>query len=131
MSMRKLLSFFLVGCLLLVLAACQKDNEKENVKEEKPVTEEAAKADEAGKEEATGDGTRVITHLGEEYTVPEKVEKIVIVGAIEAMEDSMLLEVKPIGANTTGGEFPKIFSTLFSDRRKNSTEFRGDFAIKT
>lgn len=108
--MRKLFSIFLVCCFLLALTACQ-SKEKENAKQET----EAVKTEEQGKEEAAGDGTRVITHLGNEYTVPEKVEKIVIVGAIEAMEDSMVLGVKPIGANTTGGEFPEIFSTVLSD----------------
>ncbi|MEN1967931.1 ABC transporter substrate-binding protein [Lentibacillus sp. N15] len=92
---------------LIILGACgtgeKSDTKKDNAEDQQQAGESA-------------DGERVIKQLGKEYTVPEKVERIVIVGAIEAMEDSMVLDVKPVGASTTGGEFPKLFtSTVLSD----------------
>ncbi|MNS82751.1 Iron-uptake system-binding protein precursor [compost metagenome] len=44
--------------------------------------------------------------------MPAKVEKIVITGALEAMEDAVVLDVKPTGAITIGGKFPPLFSKI-------------------
>ncbi|MBP2079031.1 ABC transporter substrate-binding protein [Oceanobacillus polygoni] len=59
--------------------------------------------------------TREITYLGETYTVPANVERIVITGAMEAMEDAMALEVEPVGAITLGGEFPDVFKEAMGE----------------
>ncbi|MFD2210565.1 ABC transporter substrate-binding protein [Virgibacillus halophilus] len=94
---------------LVILAACGA-GEKGSTKNEKEENQQ--------KTSVSSDGERVIKHLGKEYKVPQNVNRIVIVGAIEAMEDSMVLDVKPVGASTTGGEFPKLFaSTILSDAK--------------
>lgn len=56
--------------------------------------------------------TRTIEYLGEKYTVPQKAEKIVITGAMEAMEDAVMLDVHPVGAISVGGKFPEIFASV-------------------
>lgn len=74
-------------------------------------TGDASKESEAsvnGGEKSESD-TREITYLGETYTVPDDVERIVITGAMEAMEDATALDVEPVGAITLGGEFPEVF----------------------
>lgn len=101
--MRKYILWITAAALMLILAACGSNDTNSN-------------ADEKGEEAASDGDEKVIEHLGEEYTIPANTDKIVIVGAIEAMEDAQVLDVKPIGASTTGGEFPEIFaSTVLSD----------------
>lgn len=56
--------------------------------------------------------TQKITYKGKVYTVPVKTDNIVIAGAIEALEDALVLNVKPKGALTVGGEFPSLFSKI-------------------
>lgn len=56
--------------------------------------------------------TRTIEYLGEQYTVPAKTERIVITGAMEAMEDALVLDVHPVGAITFGGAFPERFAAI-------------------
>ncbi|MCR2807892.1 ABC transporter substrate-binding protein [Paenibacillus soyae] len=67
--------------------------------------EEAPAADEAA-------GTRKITYLDQEYEIPAKVERIVIAGAVEAMEDSIVLDVQPVGAISFSGAFPPLFESV-------------------
>ena len=55
-----------------------------------------------------------ITYKGKVYTVPVKTSNIVITGAVEALEDALVLNFKPKGALTVGGEFPSIFSKITS-----------------
>lgn len=65
------------------------------------------------KEESTNEnGTRTIEYLGESYEVPEKVEKIVVTGAMEAMEDMVVLDVHPVGAIAIGGKFPELYASV-------------------
>jgi len=52
---------------------------------------------------------RTIRYLGKEYEIPDQVERIVITGALEALEDALALGVKPIGVMTIGGKFPALF----------------------
>lgn len=61
---------------------------------------------------ATPSGPRVIKYVGKEYTVPAKAEKLVITGALESLEDALLLDVKPVGALTVGGKFPAVFAPI-------------------
>lgn len=56
--------------------------------------------------------TRTIQYLGQEYTVPAQVDKIVITGSVESMEDALVLEVKPTGAMTSGGSFEPLFADI-------------------
>ncbi|WP_055108245.1 ABC transporter substrate-binding protein [Paenibacillus ihumii] len=59
-----------------------------------------------------GAESRTIQYLGQEYTVPAQVDKIVITGSVESMEDALVLDVKPIGAMTSGGSFGPLFADI-------------------
>ncbi|MBY0011196.1 ABC transporter substrate-binding protein [Paenibacillus typhae] len=56
--------------------------------------------------------TQKITYKGKVYTVPAKTDNIVITGALEAMEDALVLNFKPKGMITVGGKFPALFSKI-------------------
>lgn len=56
--------------------------------------------------------TQKITYKGKVYTVPAKTDNIVIAGALEAMEDALVLNFKPKGMITVGGKFPAFFSKI-------------------
>ncbi|GIP31999.1 ABC transporter substrate-binding protein [Paenibacillus sp. J2TS4] len=111
--------------LLLVLAACgtqgaQPDNTA-NVETGKQSdnAEPNNGANNEGSSEGNAEGaeteTRTITYLDQKYTVPAKAEKIVITGSVESMEDALVLDVKPIGAMTTGGQFAPMFAPITQD----------------
>ncbi|WP_282942592.1 ABC transporter substrate-binding protein [Paenibacillus sp. RC67] len=57
---------------------------------------------------------RTLTYLNKTYTVKAPTDKIVIAGAMESMEDALVLGVQPIGAITTGGKFPELFKPITS-----------------
>lgn len=69
----------------------------------------------AGEDSNSGSGEQTITYLDEEYTLPDPVEKIVITGAMEALEDALVLDVKPVGAITFAGQFPEMFSSIVTE----------------
>jgi len=77
--------------------------------------------DEPDKSEESGQ--RQIEYLGETYTVPANAERIVITGAVEAMEDAVVLDVHPVGAISFGGEFPDRFAKIV-DRAESIGEKR-------
>lgn len=56
--------------------------------------------------------TRTITYLDKSYTIPAKAERIVITGSLEAMEDSILLDIHPVGAISVSGKFPPLFASI-------------------
>ena len=86
--------------LILVLAACsQKDDAAEDKNENA-----AADSSENSVQQVEGD-TKQIEYLKEEYTLPSNVDRIVITGAMEAMEDAVSLGVEPVGAVTVAGQF--------------------------
>lgn len=102
--MKKRMSLLLFALMaILVLVACT-DTTKEK---ETPENEE--KESTVAKESQAQSGMKEITYLGDTYLVPEKVERIVITGAMEAMEDVTALNIEPVGAITVAGEFPEIF----------------------
>jgi iron complex transport system substrate-binding protein len=94
MKKKVLLVVGLIALFMLVLAACG-----------------AGKQSESTHQTGTSE-TRTIEYLGKTYTVPQKVEKIVITGAMEAMEDAVVLDVHPVGAISVGGQFPEIFASV-------------------
>ncbi len=55
---------------------------------------------------------RRLQYLGKDYQLPIKVEKIVVTGALEALEDLLILGVKPVGLMTIGGTFPPMFAEI-------------------
>ncbi|MEQ6856024.1 ABC transporter substrate-binding protein [Lysinibacillus capsici] len=107
---KKFLFISFIALFMLILAAC---GEKKAVEEESstdtPKEEEVTQT----KEESTNEnGTRTIEYLGESYEVPEKVERIVVTGAMEAMEDMVVLDVHPVGAIAIGGKFPELYASV-------------------
>ncbi|GIO01780.1 hypothetical protein J5TS2_24480 [Brevibacillus halotolerans] len=105
---KKLMLVGLIALFMLVLAACggEKQNEASSTSSNNKETARA-EVDNAGASE-----TRTIEYLGKKYTVPQKVEKIVITGAMEAMEDAVVLDVHPVGAISIGGKFPEMFASV-------------------
>lgn len=107
---KKFLFISFIALFMLILAAC---GEKKAVEEESstdtPKEEEVTQT----KEESTNEnGTRTIEYLGESYEVPEKVERIVVTGAMEAMEDMVVLDVHPVGAIAIGSKFPELYASV-------------------
>ncbi|WP_281217195.1 ABC transporter substrate-binding protein [Lysinibacillus capsici] len=107
---KKFLFISFIALFMVILAAC---GEKKGVEEESstdtPKEEEVTQT----KEESTNEnGTRTIEYLGESYEVPEKVERIVVTGAMEAMEDMVVLNVHPVGAIAIGGKFPELYASV-------------------
>lgn len=107
---KKFLFISFIALFMLILAEC---GEKKAVEEESstdtPKEEEVTQT----KEESTNEnGTRTIEYLGESYEVPEKVERIVVTGAMEAMEDMVVLDVHPVGAIAIGGKFPELYASV-------------------
>ncbi|MED1918185.1 ABC transporter substrate-binding protein [Bacillus thuringiensis] len=94
----------LIAVWMLVLAACGAGKQAES-------SSTASISGDHAQQTGTSE-TRTIEYLGKKYTVPQKVEKIVITGAMEAMEDAVVLDVHPIGAISVGGQFPEIFASV-------------------
>lgn len=99
---KKFLFISFIALFMLILAACG---------EKKAVVEESST--DTPKEESTNEnGARTIEYLGESYEVPEKVERMVVTGAMEAMEDMVVLDVHPVGAIAIGGKFPELYASV-------------------
>lgn len=62
--------------------------------------------------DATSTATRTITYLNQSYTIPAQAKRIVITGSLEAMEDSILLDIHPVGAISISGKFPPLFASI-------------------
>lgn len=112
---KRVLSIVLVSILMLGLVACgeKNDTDSTNGKAAANSIEESVDSTNSSNNtvsEPTED--RTITYLGEEYTLPAKVNNIIIAGAMESMEDALVLGVKPVGATTIGGEFPVMFKEI-------------------
>ncbi|NQF17597.1 iron-hydroxamate ABC transporter substrate-binding protein [Brevibacillus sp. HB1.3] len=110
--MKKIYLGLSIAALTLALTACGGGKEAANnttAPTTAPATTATAEkpADEANKAE-----TRTIKYLDKEYTVPSKTERIAIVGSMESMEDSLVLNVKPVGAISVGGKFPEMFAPI-------------------
>ncbi|MGF9909145.1 iron-hydroxamate ABC transporter substrate-binding protein [Brevibacillus porteri] len=107
--MKKIYLGLSIAALTLALTACGGGKEAANnttAPTAAPATTATAEkpADDANKAE-----TRTIKYLDKEYTVPSKTERIVIAGSMESMEDSLVLNVNPVGAISVGGKFPEMF----------------------
>lgn len=100
-----------------LLAACGTEKQAQTSAEAAPATTSAdpgeqAEASETTSTSAATTGEHTVTYLGKTYTVPEKAERIVITGALEAMEDALTLDVHPVGAITYAGQFPEAFAAI-------------------
>ena len=102
MKNRMSLLLFALMAILVLVACTDTTKEKETSQNEKEAS--------VGEQESqTESDMQEITYLGETYVVPEKVERIVITGAMESMEDATALNIEPVGAITVAGEFPEVF----------------------
>ncbi|MBY0085188.1 MULTISPECIES: iron-hydroxamate ABC transporter substrate-binding protein [Brevibacillus] len=113
--MKKIYLGLSIAALTLALTACGGGKEAtNNTTTPAPATTATAEkpADEANKAE-----TRTIKYLDKEYTVPSKTERIVIAGSMESMEDSLVLNVNPVGAISVGGKFPEMFTSITGEAK--------------
>ncbi|MWV44431.1 ABC transporter substrate-binding protein [Paenibacillus sp. HJL G12] len=113
--MKLLLGVFLM--LAMVLSACGKENQTSDAAAQNSSQTTADPSAEKAPEAAASSDTKVVKYLDQEYTLPSQVERIVISGAVEAMEDSIVLDVNPVGAITFSGKFPPLFESI----TKNAT----------
>lgn len=118
----------LVALLLLVLTACGGNNKSEQESIPPSNNEETSQSKEENKVDNTGTSkTKTIEYLGEKYTVPQNVERIVITGAMEAMEDAVVLDVQPVGAISIGGKFPEMFASVTSKSESIGEKIQPNF----
>lgn len=120
--MKKISFYAMLVLMLVMLAACGQasdTNDSETASGTSETTpaasEQPAETDttETDTTETDSEGeTRTVTYLGEEYTLPANVEKIVVTGAMEAMEDALVLDVPLTGAIEVGGEFPERYASI-------------------
>lgn len=124
--MKLLLGVFLV--FAVILAACGKENQtSESSAAQKSSQTAAGQPAETAEKPAASSDTRVIKYLDEEYTLPSHIERIVITGAVEAMEDSIVLDVKPVGAISFSGKFPPLFESITKDAKSVGEKMEPNF----
>lgn len=104
MIMKKTITSICMIATFVVLAACGKPIATEGTISS--TTTPVASTDSAST------ATRTITYLDKSYTIPAKAERIVITGSLEAMEDSILLDIHPVGAISVSGKFPPLFASI-------------------
>ncbi|MEK5479230.1 ABC transporter substrate-binding protein [Paenibacillus sp. FSL R5-0407] len=127
---------WIVGLLLvfmLALTACGEKKETSGTPSGNAAANTETKVEASENSEAQQE-TRTVKYLDKEYTLPAKTERIVITGAVEAMEDSIVLDVKPVGAITFSGEFPELFQSITTDAEsvgeKTEPNFETILALK-
>lgn len=116
MKRTKLVSLGITALFAVALSACGGGQQgATNQGSAAPTQQPAATQKEADKPAATAPASnepRTVNYLDKEFKVPAKVEDIIITGAMEAMEDALVLDVKPKGAISVGGQFPALFSPI-------------------
>ncbi|WP_135556582.1 ABC transporter substrate-binding protein [Paenibacillus cymbidii] len=123
--MKKTIGAGLAMCLVLALAACGSDKKETNTaasaspsasvspaKSASPSAGPATSPSASASASPKSDAKRTLSYLGKDYTVPAKAEKLVITGSLEAMEDALVLGIKPIGGISVGGKFPAMFKDI-------------------
>jgi iron complex transport system substrate-binding protein len=119
--------------LALVLVACGNQTPVANAPSNNNVQPNETEASQSGAN-AEPAGKRVVTYLDELFELPEKVERIVITGAVESMEDSILLDVNPVGAISFSGKFPPLFESITKNAvsvgEKTEPNFEAILALK-
>ncbi len=105
-----------IGVLLVftvLLAGCGKENAATETNTSQTLqTAEGNQPAAKTEETSASSDTKVVKYLDKEYTLPSHIERIVIVGAVEAMEDSIVLDVHPVGAITFSGKYPPLFESI-------------------
>lgn len=108
--MKKYRTLIFAGALSLMLAACTADEEVDSSSagESESKSEQISNVEKTVADEET---ERKISYLGNDYEVPEKVERI-IAASLEAMEDAAVLGVKPAGVISMDGKtIPKYLES--------------------
>lgn len=112
---RKIVSFMLT-VLLVLTVGCGANNAPANTSANTSGdASSGAQADTGNAGANTADdstATKTIKYLDKEYVVPANAERIVITGALEAMEDAVLLDVHPVGMVSFSGEFPPLYASI-------------------
>lgn len=108
--MKKLLNVIcLLAVFMVILTACGGNN---TTSESSTVATESAVSSEQATTTNEEPSEQTITYLGETYTIPANVERIVITGSMEAHEDALVLDVHPVGAVTYAGRFPERYAAI-------------------
>ena len=119
--MKKYWALGLSALLAVSLAACGDDKAEPKT----DAAETSAAENKDAKEEASAEQT--VTYLGEQYTLPDKVETIVA-ASLESMEDAAILGVKPAGVLSIGDAVPSYLESelsgaaLIGDKREPNKE---------
>lgn len=130
---------FMLGLFVamsMILSACGGEKQgNEQVVNSEPNNNASQTVSTEKKEEASqSSDTKVVKYLDQEYTLPAKTERIVITGAVEAMEDAIVLEVNPVGAISFAGEFPPLFESITKDAQsvgeKTEPNFESILSLK-
>lgn len=131
--MKRWLMWIAAAALLLVLAACGGESDgngagvgetdgaegasqagqnagQDGAVEQNEQPEEQKPEEQKPEEQAATE--REVAYLDAAYTVPAHIGRIVITGAVEAMEDALVLGVEPVGAITYGGQFAERFAPI-------------------
>ncbi|MCG7409093.1 ABC transporter substrate-binding protein [Paenibacillus sp. ACRRX] len=126
MKTKKAMGWALLLALVLVISACGSKTDTaattgtDTKGAAEQTTTEQPKAD-AAKETVT------IKYLDKEYTVPSKVERVVIAGSMESMEDAVVLGVEPVGGITVGGKFPELFQSVTAKTESSGEKMQPNF----
>lgn len=70
---------------------------------------------------------RTLRYLEKNYVIPVKTEKIVVTGALEALEDLLVLGVKPVGMMSIGGTFPPMFAEISREAKPIGERMQPNF----
>lgn len=120
---KKIMLVSLIAIFMLVLSACGGDKKSE----QSSSASNSEKTAQVKKENTKESDTRTIEYLGEKYTVPQNIEKFVVTGAMEAMEDAVVLDAHPVGAISVGGKFPEIFASVTDQAESIGEKIQPDF----
>lgn len=112
--MKKVLLAALLLLAIGALAACGSSESNTGGSASSPAPSAAPSASPSAEPSASPEasGTKTVAYLGESYELPASTERIVITGAVEAMEDSILLDLHPVGAISFSGKFPPLFASI-------------------
>lgn len=121
--MKKLLVIMTIVVLAIFSVGCTAKNTAIG---QEPNSQVSGQEADKNEEEVKG-AIKKISYLGNEYEVPSSVERIVITGSMESMEDALLLNVKPVAAITVGGEFPKMFQPIVNQAKSSGEKTQPNF----
>ncbi len=99
--------------IISVMAGCATSESPSNKPSSTQPTETEISGSDAKQEKQTD--TRTIRYLGNSYTVPNNLSRILLLNAFESLEDAVLLGYEPYAASAIGDDedpFPGFFGTV-------------------